>query len=61
MELGNDAALLLTAVTREQNRVFMGEALKACSHQRQPAKAAGRIPRREHAQASSAMEGRASC
>ncbi|WP_354157498.1 hypothetical protein [Arthrobacter sp. UYCu512] len=33
--------LLVTAVTSAQNLVFMGEAFKACSHQRKLAKAAG--------------------
>jgi thiazole synthase len=50
MELGCDAVLLATAVTRAQNPIQIAGRL---------AKAAGRIPRREHALASSVMEGRA--
>src|SRR6476659_732272 len=59
MELGCDAVLLATAVTRAQNPVLMGEAFKHAVIAGRLAKAAGRIPRREHALASSAMEGRA--
>ncbi|GAA4029242.1 MULTISPECIES: thiazole synthase [Arthrobacter] len=59
MELGCDAVLLATAVTRAQNPVQMGEAFKHAVIAGRLAKQAGRIPRREHALASSAMEGRA--
>ncbi|NUP58792.1 MAG: thiazole synthase [Pseudarthrobacter sp.] len=59
MELGCDAVLLATAVTRAQNPALMGEAFKHAVIAGRMAKAAGRIPRREHALASSAMEGRA--
>ena len=59
MELGCDAVLLATAVTRAQNPVLMGEAFKHAVIAGRLAKMAGRIPRREHALASSAMEGRA--
>ena len=59
MELGCDAVLLATAVTRAQNPALMGEAFKHAVIAGRQAKAAGRIPRREHALASSAMEGRA--
>ena len=59
MELGCDAVLLATAVTRAQNPALMGEAFKHAVIAGRLAKAAGRIPRREHALASSAMEGRA--
>ncbi len=51
--------LLATAVTRAQNPVQMGEAFKHAVIAGRLAKQAGRIPRREHALASSAMEGRA--
>ena len=59
MELGCDAVLLATAVTRAQHPARMGEAFKHAVIAGRLAKAAGRIPRREHALASSAMEGRA--
>lgn len=59
MELGCDAVLLATAVTRAQTPVLMGEAFKHAVMAGRMARAAGRIPRREHALASSAMEGRA--
>ncbi|KRE84237.1 thiazole synthase [Arthrobacter sp. Soil764] len=59
MELGCDAVLLATAVTRAQNPTLMGEAFKHAVISGRMARAAGRIPRREHALASSAMEGRA--
>lgn len=59
MELGCDAVLLATAVTRAQDPAMMGAAFKHAVIAGRLAKAAGRIPRREHALASSAMEGRA--
>lgn len=59
MELGCDAVLLATAVTRAQNPTLMAEAFKHAVMAGRMARAAGRIPRREHALASSAMEGRA--
>ncbi|MFJ5860598.1 thiazole synthase [Pseudarthrobacter sp. NPDC092439] len=59
MELGCDAVLLATAVTRAQNPALMGAAFKHAVAAGRMARIAGRIPRREHALASSAMEGRA--
>lgn len=59
MELGCDAVLLATAVTRAQNPVLMGAAFRHAVMAGRMAAAAGRIPRREHALASSAMTGRA--
>jgi thiazole synthase len=59
MELGCDAVLLATAVTRAQNPARMGEAFKHAVIAGRLAKRSGRIPRREHALASSVMEGRA--
>ncbi len=59
MELGCDAVLLATAVTRAQNPAMMGAAFKHAVAAGRLARLAGRIPRREHALASSAMEGRA--
>ncbi|MFI5084533.1 MAG: thiazole synthase [Actinomycetales bacterium] len=58
MELGCDAVLLATAVTRAQHPVLMAEAFKHAVVAGRLASQAGRIPRREHAQASSAMAGR---
>ena len=58
MELGCDAVLLATAVTRAQDPVRMGEAFKHAVLAGRLASQAGRIPKREHALASSAMEGR---
>ncbi|MDJ0355582.1 MAG: thiazole synthase [Actinomycetota bacterium] len=58
MELGCDAVLLATAVTRAQDPVRMAEAFKHAVIGGRLAAQAGRIPRREHALASSAMEGR---
>ncbi|NVM99619.1 thiazole synthase [Arthrobacter sp. SDTb3-6] len=58
MELGCDAVLLATAVTRAQDPVRMAEAFKHAVIGGRLASRAGRIPKRAHALASSAMEGR---
>lgn len=58
MELGCDAVLLATAVTRAQDPVRMGAAFKYAVIAGRLAAQAGRIPKRQHALASSAMEGR---
>lgn len=58
MELGCDAVLLATAVTRAQDPVRMADAFKHAIIAGRLAAQAGRIPRRQHALASSAMEGR---
>ena len=58
MELGCDAVLLATAVTRAQDPVRMAEAFRHAVVPGRLAAQAGRIPRREHALASSTMEGR---
>ncbi|WP_026534377.1 thiazole synthase [Arthrobacter sp. H14] len=58
MELGCDAVLLATAVTRAQDPVKMARAFKHAVAAGRLASQAGRIPRRQHAMASSAMEGR---
>jgi thiazole synthase len=57
MELGCDAVLLATAVTRAQDPSRMAEAMAAAVHAGRLARLAGRIPRRYHAQASSPLEG----
>lgn len=58
MELGCDAVLLASAVTRAQNPVAMAQAMKYAVEAGFLARNAGRIPIRRHAQASSPMEGR---
>lgn len=60
MELGCDAVLLASAVTRAQDPVAMATAFKHAVLAGRFAAQAGRIPKRTHAMASSAMEGRAS-
>lgn len=57
MELGCDAVLLATAVTRAQHPVRMAEAFKHAVIAGRLAARAGRIPKREHALASSTMAG----
>ena len=59
MELGCDAVLLASAVTRAQDPMRMGEAFKHAVIAGRLASRAGRIPKRKHALASSAMAGRA--
>jgi thiazole synthase len=59
MELGCDAVLLATAVTRAQNPVRMATAFKHAVLAGRLASRGGRIPRRERALASSPLEGRA--
>ena len=58
MELGCDAVLLASAVTRAQSPVLMAEAMRKAVEAGRLAYRAGRIPRRQHAQASSPMAGR---
>ena len=58
MELGCDAVLLATAVTRAQNPALMGEAFKHAVIAGRLASRAGRIPKRQLAHASSPMDGR---
>ena len=57
MELGCDAVLLASAVTRAQDPVLMALAMAAAVQAGRAARLAGRIPRRYHAQASSPTEG----
>ncbi|GAB3263197.1 thiazole synthase [Arthrobacter pigmenti] len=59
MELGCDAVLLATAVTRAQHPERMATAFRHAVMAGRMASAAGRIPKREHALASSSFEGRA--
>ncbi|WP_024477251.1 thiazole synthase [Arthrobacter sp. CAL618] len=58
MELGCDAVLLATAVTRAQNPIVMATAFKHAVIAGRLASQAGRIPKRTHAQASSPTQGR---
>src|ERR1700744_6433505 len=53
MELGCDAVLLAAAVTRAQQPALMAAAMAAAVSAGRLARRAGRIPRREHARASS--------
>ncbi|WP_242892151.1 thiazole synthase [Actinomadura litoris] len=57
MELGCDAVLLATAVTRAQSPARMAAAMRHAVEAGRLARQAGRIPRRHHAQASSPFEG----
>lgn len=59
MELGCDAVLLASAVTRAQHPVLMAQAMRDAVRAGRLARLAGRIPRRQHALASSPTEGRA--
>ena len=57
MELGCDAVLVASAVTRAQKPTAMAQATRRAVEAGYLSRSAGRIPRREHAQASSAFEG----
>ena len=57
MELGCDAVLLASAVSRAQDPVAMAEAMRLAVEAGALARGAGRIPRRLYAEASSSMEG----
>ena len=58
MELGCDAVLVASAITRAQDPAAMAEAMAAAVTAGRLARGAGRIPRRRHAEASSPLEGR---
>ncbi|MEO5877987.1 MAG: thiazole synthase [Streptosporangiaceae bacterium] len=57
MELGCDAVLLATAVTRAQHPDLMAAAMRHAVEAGRLARLAGRIPMRRHAQASSSFDG----
>lgn len=57
MELGCDAVLLASAVTRAQKPGLMAEAMRKAVEGGRLARAAGRIPRRRYAEASTTFEG----
>ena len=59
LELGCDAVLLASAVTRAQDPVRMARAMAAAVTAGRLARLAGRIPKRHHAEASSPTEGMA--
>ncbi len=59
MELGADAVLLATAVTRAREPVLMAEAMRQGVEAGWLARRAGRIPRRRYAEASTAFAGMA--
>ena len=58
MELGCDAVLAATAITRANHPVRMAAALRAAVEAGELARSAGRIPRRTRARTSSPMAGR---
>lgn len=57
MELGCDAVLLASAVTRAQKPGMMAEAMRKAVEGGRLARVAGRIPRRRYAEASTTFEG----
>jgi thiazole synthase len=57
MELGCDAVLLATAVTRARSSALMAAAMRHAVEAGRLARLAGRIPKRRYAQASSPWEG----
>ena len=57
MELGCSGVLIASAITRSQNPALMAEAMKSAVMAGYHARKAGRIPRRNHAHASSPSEG----
>ena len=59
MEIGCDAVLLASAVTRAQEPALMASAMKYAVLAGRQARLAGRIPKRHHAQASSPVHGMA--
>ena len=59
MELGCDGVLMASAIARAQDPVKMAAAMRGAVESGRLAYEAGRIPRRLHARASTAMEGRA--
>lgn len=60
MELGCEAVLVASAVTRAKDPTAMAEAVRLATEAGWHSRRAGRIPKREHAVASSSMEGRIS-
>jgi thiazole synthase len=59
MELGCDAVMVASAISRAQDPVAMAAAMRAAVRAGRLARGAGRIPRRRYATASTSEEGRA--
>lgn len=59
MELGCDAVLLASSVTRAQSPALMADAMRRAVEAGRLARRAGRIPRRLYAESASPLEGRA--
>ena len=59
MELGCDAVLLASAVTRARHPVAMARAMRLAVEAGRAARLAGRMPRRHHAHSASPLHGRA--
>lgn len=57
MELGCDAVLVASAITRARHPAVMARAMAGAVEAGRLARLGGRIPRRDHAQASSSFEG----
>jgi thiazole synthase len=57
MELGCDAVLCASAISRAENPVAMASAIRLAVQSGRLARGAGRIPRRLYAEASSPEEG----
>jgi thiazole synthase len=57
MELGCDAVLAASAITRARDPALMAEAVRKATEAGRLARRAGRIPRRLYAEASTASEG----
>ena len=57
MELGCDAVLVASAITRARDPALMAEAVRKATEAGRLARRAGRIPRRLYAEASTAFEG----
>ena len=57
MELGCDAVMVASAVTRARHPALMARAMREAVHAGRAAREAGRITRRFHAEASSSFEG----
>ena len=57
MELGCDAVLVASAITRARRPAVMAEAIRTAVEAGRLARTAGRIPRRLYAEASTTFEG----
>jgi thiazole synthase len=57
IELGCDAVMVASAISRAEDPVRMAGAMRAAVHAGRLARGAGRIPRRRYARASTSSEG----